>query len=262
MTTGWVKSDGPERHSVALSRLSCHVVAGALVLSVSVLSFLFFPPRSLLSYLTRTSRVRFFFPRSAGSSKLVCLTIDDAPSAGTGEVLDVLRAYGVRATFFLIGSYGATHPTTVERIAADGHELANHDWIDRRSVAVPLHELIEDVARTERVIGTVQERAQWFRPGAGAYTGTMVEAMAQSGYETVLADVYSHDIRVRHPGVIYQHMRLRVTNGSVMLLHDGSVERTKRTAQVLKRLLPDLQAQGYQFVTLTEMKEACASARW
>ena len=183
-----------------------------LSLVVAVLALAFFPPRRLLAALSRRSGgVRFFFARSVARLPLrVALTIDDAPSAGTGLILDVLRSHGVRATFFVIGSNGLAFPHILERVRSEGHELANHDWVDRRSAGVALPQLLQDLARTSsEVLQSPEATAKWFRPGAGFFTRAMVAAVrARFGCETVLSDCYSHDIRLRHAHLC-SHARAR-----------------------------------------------------
>jgi peptidoglycan-N-acetylglucosamine deacetylase len=56
----------------------------------------------------------------------IALTFDDGPNVRTGEVLDVLKAHNVKATFFVVGKMAKTYPGILARIAAEGHLLANH----------------------------------------------------------------------------------------------------------------------------------------
>jgi peptidoglycan-N-acetylglucosamine deacetylase len=56
----------------------------------------------------------------------VALTFDDGPNANTNDVLDVLKTYNVKATFFVVGRMAHSHPEVLARIAAEGHLLANH----------------------------------------------------------------------------------------------------------------------------------------
>src|ERR1700744_6640165 len=72
-----------------------------------------------------------FQPRTIFHSGLlhnhvIALTFDDGPNAHTDEVLDVLKKYNVKATFFIVGDMAHKHPATLKRIADEGHLLANH----------------------------------------------------------------------------------------------------------------------------------------
>jgi len=77
------------------------------------------------------SKIAYFQPKTIFHSGLknthtVALTFDDGPNAHTGEVLDSLKALGVKGTFFIVGRMAKTHPDVLMRIAAEGHLLANH----------------------------------------------------------------------------------------------------------------------------------------
>src|SRR5258708_2572876 len=76
-------------------------------------------------------RVALFQQRTIFHSGLthnhtIALTFDDGPNANTEEVLDVLKKYNIKATFFIVGNMAHKHPATLKRIAAEGHLLANH----------------------------------------------------------------------------------------------------------------------------------------
>ncbi len=69
---------------------------------------------------------RSIFHSSLTGTHTVALTFDDGPNTRTADVLDVLNANRVHATFFIVGRMAHAHPALVARIAAGGHLLANH----------------------------------------------------------------------------------------------------------------------------------------
>ncbi|HVZ92470.1 MAG TPA: polysaccharide deacetylase family protein [Rhizomicrobium sp.] len=71
-------------------------------------------------------QARTIFNSGLRSDHVVALTFDDGPNARTLDVLNVLKAYNVKATFFVVGRMARLHPEILARIAADGHLLANH----------------------------------------------------------------------------------------------------------------------------------------
>ena len=77
------------------------------------------------------AKLAYFQPKNIFHSGLknthtIALTFDDGPNANTEDVLDVLKALGVKGTFFIVGKMAKTHPDVLARIAAEGHLLANH----------------------------------------------------------------------------------------------------------------------------------------
>jgi peptidoglycan/xylan/chitin deacetylase (PgdA/CDA1 family) len=69
---------------------------------------------------------RTIFHSGLKQNHVVALTFDDGPNANTGAVLDALKAYNIKATFFVVGRMARAHPEMLRRIAAEGHLLANH----------------------------------------------------------------------------------------------------------------------------------------
>ena len=67
--------------------------------------------------------------RHDNQSKRIALTFDDGPHYKyTGEILDILKEYGAKATFFVVGELAERYPELVLRELAEGHEVGNHTW--------------------------------------------------------------------------------------------------------------------------------------
>lgn len=214
--------------------------------------------RKLLRWLQR-SDITFYFdtPR-----RVVALTIDDAPCAGSTEaILDVLAKHGVRATFFIIGQQAVQHPELMKAIVRAGHELANHDIRDRVSARCGERELREGLARTEGVIQVYQPSgSRWFRPGSGFYTPTILRVARSMRFRLALADAYPHDVRVGHEATVIDcFLRVRVAPGSIVVLHDGRT--SLPTAATLDRLLQRLRGEGYAVGTLSDTLAAASGER-
>ncbi|MEM7798496.1 MAG: peptidoglycan-N-acetylglucosamine deacetylase, partial [Chloroflexota bacterium] len=102
---------------------------------------------------------------------------------------------------------------------------------------------------------------RWYRPGWGFYNRRMVNGATDLGYKTVLGSVYPYDANLPNQvaGVdfILRYVMDNVHPGAIVVLHDGLDERA-RLVDVLQKLLPALEAQGYQFKTLTELETFCS----
>ena len=84
---------------------------------------------------------------------VVALTFDDGPSPDTTpRVLDILRAEGVRATFFVLGKHAERHPEIVERIVREGHELGNHGYDHGILAFAGATQVHRQLQRTERLL--------------------------------------------------------------------------------------------------------------
>lgn len=231
--------------------------------------FIYKPPRLLIRYFQR--RWPDVLWHVATKKKVVALTIDDAPSTHTREILDVLRANHATATFFVIGSQvDEGHGITLRDLVCAKNELGNHAMHDEPSRA-----LSDDVLRDQ--IRQVEERIRqaycsadstssssvvgsnngpihyYFRPGSGFFSSRMQTLLKDLGYQLVLGSVYPHDPQVPYPRVNASHILGSVRPGSIIICHD----RRNWTVPMLRRVLPELARRGYRVVTVTQLiKEA------
>jgi peptidoglycan/xylan/chitin deacetylase (PgdA/CDA1 family) len=193
--------------------------------------------------------------------RAIALTFDDGPSGTTPAILDVLDAYCVRATFFVIGLWVELLPDVVRDTAARGHELGNHTWThvdaDRTRELATLH---DEVAKTNDVIERVAgRRPTLLRPPYGSDPGRFARVAAECGLEaTVLWSVQSFDWQDPQPEPIVEQVLAEVEPGAIVLFHDGQRETNDATprASTLKALptiLERLRSDGYEFLTVSEL---------
>jgi len=186
---------------------------------------------------------------------LVALTIDDAPdAAGTPAILDTLRAYGASATFFVITDQIPAAESVMERMTREGHEVGNHFTADRASIRLDSAAFQRDLEAADSALLPYAPR-RWARPGSGWYSRRMVRTMERSGYRCALGGVYPLDGTLASSWLSSQYILAHVRPGAVVILHDRG-KRSMRTAKVLGRVLPELQARGYEVVTLTQLVSA------
>lgn len=191
----------------------------------------------------------------------VALTFDDGPNPrNTPRLLDLLARKGVPATFFVLGRYVRRFPEIVRRAHDEGHEIANHT---DRHVPLPLlpkSVLRRDVRRAERAIVDVTgRRPRFLRPPMGWFSHRTLEQIADLDYVPVIGNVHPRDSRQPPTDVILERMRPQLTDGSIIILHDGGwrphVDRSN-TIEAVDRLTDELLADGVRFLTLEEMTQS------
>lgn len=182
----------------------------------------------------------------------MALTIDDTPSQHTNQILDVLMAHGVSATFFVIGSQVPGREGALKKVVRNGSELGNHAMHDEPSKSLSDVTLSRQILEVQEIICAICSGMEkdappcYFRPGSGVFTTGMRALVSKMGYLLVLGDVYPHDAQVPFWRLNSWHIQSMVRPGSIIVCHDRSW-----TIPMLKRLLPELKRQGYEIVTLT-----------
>lgn len=232
-------------------------VAGSFTL-LALLGAVFFQPMSLLRVLARRNpRVLYFVPTR---EKVVALTIDDFPHADVSpHILDVLRDNGAHATFFVIGDHVPGNELLLERARQEGHELGNHLLHEAPSIRLSPSEFRDQMLQVDRLIAD-RHGQKWFRPGSGWFNSRMLDDAQGLGYRCALGSVYPFDGTIRSQWLSSAYIRSQLFPGAVIILHDGKPDRL-RAANVLRTVLPELRAQGYRVVTLSELMEITSPHR-
>jgi peptidoglycan/xylan/chitin deacetylase (PgdA/CDA1 family) len=168
-------------------------------------------------------------------------------------VLDVLRDHGVRATFFLVGNRVEQYPAVVERIAAEGHEIANHTYSHPHLARLGLAEARREIASAERALklpGTPVARL--LRPPFGDFSPRTLLASWRSRNTVVYWSADLKDYRAATPGEILDGLRARPLRSGDILLYHGV---TAVAVQALPQVLEAARDGGRRAcVTVTEME--------
>jgi peptidoglycan-N-acetylglucosamine deacetylase len=188
----------------------------------------------------------------ATRGQYVALTIDDGPDpATTPELLRVLRSHDARATFFLIGARAQSHLDLVLRIAADGHELANHLMHDEPSIRLTATEFRRQLAQVHELLAPFGDVA-FFRPGSGWFTTRMLRDGTAQGYACGLGTPLLVATQYRDPRHTGRALARRAHPGAVIVLHEGDESRAGVHA-VADVLLLELARRNLRVTTLSEL---------
>ncbi|HVS21415.1 MAG TPA: MtnX-like HAD-IB family phosphatase, partial [Pyrinomonadaceae bacterium] len=189
----------------------------------------------------------------------VSLTFDDGPSEDTERILDVLSAYKVRATFFMLGRQVELFPEIAQRIVADGHEVGNHSYSHPLYLFRRPGETRQQLERAQEIIASVTGTEPRFaRPPYGVRTPAYFAATRRLGLRTVQWDVAGFDWKKRTASQIAERVLREATGGSIILLHDAdSAEKRDRSATVaaLPMVIEGLRARGLGVVPLSKLLE-------
>lgn len=189
------------------------------------------------------------------------LTFDDGPSRiATPQILDVLARHGARATFFTLAPNVRRAPHLLERMIAEGHEVAAHGDAHWPLPLLPPWGISREVRRSiAAIVLACGARPRFYRPPFGFMMPGQAAFVRRMGVDSVLGDVYPED--PYRPGVdeIVRRVTSRLAAGSIVILHDGSplgeVDRSQ-TVRALGPILAHAADAGLASVTVAELLDA------
>lgn len=197
------------------------------------------------------SRDSEYFPTRPRYPYRLALTFDDGPHpAFTDRLLQVLKEERVAATFFIVGSQAQRYPVLLRSVVRQGHELANHTFHHPNLLTLAPEDVLRELGDTRRLIREFTNKdTLFFRPPGGRYDARTLDAAGREGYRMVLWTVFPRDHSRPSEQEIYDRVMASARDGGVVLLHSG----VEPTLAVLPRLIRDLRARGFHFLTVSEM---------
>ncbi|MEV7596963.1 polysaccharide deacetylase family protein [Kitasatospora sp. NPDC089797] len=184
---------------------------------------------------------------SEAGGNAVNITIDDGPDpVWTPKVLDVLKRYGVKATFCMIGPQAKAHPDLVKQVVAAGHRLCDHTvdhdtTMDKKPVAYQEKEILDAKKMIEDAAGGAH--VLYYRAPGGSFTPDSRRIAAANGMRPLGWNVDSKDFEKPGTAAIVETVKKELGNGPTVLFHDGGGDR-RQTVEALDQVLGWLKAQG------------------
>jgi len=179
-------------------------------------------------------------------TKAVYLTFDDGPiPESTPFILDTLRQYSVKATFFMVGDNVRKHPDLYERIKSEGHQVGNHTHNHISGFRHSLHDYSYNTEKANAYI-----KSHLFRPPHG-WMRTVQYAWLSRRYTIVMWDLVTRDYSkwMTAQGIV-NNVKRYARNGSIITFHD-SLKSIGKLHIALPQSLEWLIEQGYQFKVFT-----------
>lgn len=195
--------------------------------------------------------------KSHTTQKVVALTFDDGPDDRfTPPILDVLKKYNVKATFFLLGSRVEKYPDVAKRIVKEGHVIGNHTFWHPDLTKTGIDNLVWEIEKNEKIIQSVTDvKTNLFRAPYGALNERLVKKIGDLGYRGIGWSVDSVDWKSLSEEEIKHNILQAVHPGAIILMHNAGhwSQDLSGTVDALGELIPFLQEKGYEFITVPEM---------
>lgn len=185
------------------------------------------------------------------SKPMIAFTFDDGPYYSVDKrILDTLQAYGGRATFFIVGSRVNDYKDTLKRIRDSGSEIGNHTYNHKNLEQIPPEEVASQIEMTNDAVEAVTGfRPKLVRVPYGAFKGQVPGLVS---YPMIQWSIDTQDWSSKDKDAIAASVLSQAKDGSIILMHDLY----SSTAEAFETVIPLLAAQGYQFVTVSEMYAA------
>ena len=193
--------------------------------------------------------------------QLIALTFDDGPNEVTPKILDILKRCGVHATFFEIGKNVKKHPDLSRQVLQEGHQIGNHSMTHPR-----LDNLSDTDAIRQEITGfqnLIQNltgetptvfRAPYFSMDERVWSvldELQLPAFVRSvggDYKADKKDLFTNpEVAQKHAQEVVQMVK-KSGSGTIILMHERDI-----TPYYLERVVQDLQAAGFHFVTLSQL---------
>lgn len=213
-----------------------------------------------MAWAVRGRSSRIFAPslwHGARERRSLALTFDDGPSEATPELLELLAALRVHATFFVSGAAVERLPEVARAIVAAGHEIGSHGYSHAPMYLRSPAFIADELGRAQETIGRIAGVApRFYRPAYGCRWFGLRTAGRRLGLTTVMWTVIGRDWKWPAKRVAARLVS-GASNGGIFCLHDGRGlaprPDIRETLEAIRITVPELQKRGYRFETAGEL---------
>lgn len=177
--------------------------------------------------------------------KVLYLTFDDGPVPEvTLKVLELLKSYEAKATFFCIGDNVRKHPDVYARVLQDGHTVGNHTFHHYNAWKTDRRTFLNDTQAAAQIIDS-----KLFRPPYGKLTPLTLMGIRKN-YRIIMWDVISCDFDINVPKEqVWTNVRDHAKPGSIVVFHD-SLKASVNMFHALEKTLEHFAQDGFSFQSL------------
>jgi len=168
--------------------------------------------------------------------KEIFITFDDGPSEFTLKILEALKNFEAKATFFVCGKNCLKFPQVLKRISQENHSIGNHSF--SHSIKF-FFDFKREIERTNQIIKEITKiETKLFRPPFGILPPWLKAYLLKNGYKIILWDIDPKD----WTGKILYKVFEKVDSGSILLFHDRL-----KTSLALPQILENFKRKGFVF---------------
>ena len=193
--------------------------------------------------------IQFFFPSLLWSKKrdkkILYLTFDDGPyNMLSPFILDELKKYKAKATFFYLGSKAEKYPQLIKRCKDENHKIGNHTYSHPNGWKTKNNRYYQDIEKANKLLNS-----NLFRPPYGRIKPSQINHLKKY-YKIIMWDILSWDFdKKTSPEECYNNIINNTKSGSIIVLHENE-KSAKNVKEVLPKILSYFSSQGFKFEKL------------
>ena len=203
--------------------------------------------------------IQRFFPniiwKKKTDEKKIWLTFDDGPEEEVTEfILETLKKFNIKASFFLIGKKIQEFPELTKEIIKEGHIVGNHSFSHLNGFKSKKEEYIYDIELGQKLINEklvemgITNKIKIFRPPYGRILPQQIKSLKEN-YKIVMWDIFSWDFKKNiSPEKIYNNVIDNVVEGSILVFHNNN-KSLNNLKVALEDTLVKLKEKGFVFST-------------
>lgn len=219
-----------------------------------LIAFIYTEYNSVATFIDSPVEEELFFPafnvNVNDNDKVIALTFDDGPTREyTTKILDYLDSRNVVATFFVLGIRLRGNDDILIQMVKNGCEIGNHSYNHKQFIYLKSDEVKKQIEYVDNYVRNVTGFSiRSVRTPYGEFNQRIKKTINRP---IILWNIDSEDWKKRDAGKIAEHVINNVESGSIILLHDIFEFSYEATILIVEELL----AQGYKFVTVSQLLE-------
>lgn len=193
------------------------------------------------------------------TGKTIYLTFDDGPSEHTSKLLDILKKYNVKATFFCVANFAKNNPNIIKRMNKEGHAIGLHSLNHENAYLMSPFKTKQDFSESIKIMKSLNQNITYYRPPWGDINLFSLYYLKKHHLKLVLWHVMAEDWKEKTSAFEIEIKLLkRIQGNDIICLHDGRGKDNAplRTIEALDKVIPILQRKGYKFETVDKYYES------
>ena len=191
------------------------------------------------------------------NEKLVAITFDDGPhEVFTPQLLDLLKKYDAKATFFVTGKNALLYPEIIKRQNEEGHEIGNHTFHHYTDNHMNASQFSMELDQTnDAIVKIIGKKPTLYRPVQGVYNDTIIQTAHKKGLDVIMWSWDQDSLDWQNPGAskIVKHVKKGLSPGDIIILHDWNYSTVSETVKAMEPILKFLKENDYKCVTVSEL---------